>query len=78
MSTWSHGHMVWPVAFVHHKKLLDDSEMATTTLPPPTHFPDILKPNRSIWKQRYFPNLVGGRPYNHRSVLQFKYHFRSA
>ena len=42
------------------KKLQDDGETATATLPPATHSPQhTIKTNRSIWKDSDFQNLVG-------------------
>ena len=52
-------HMVWHVTFsirnITCKKLQDDGKMATTTLPPATHFPDILSNKQKHLEAKILP-----------------------
>ena len=65
------------------KKLQDDCETATTTLPPAAHFPDILSKqveasNRSILTSQTQSLGDNTQVYNRGSLFWLKYHLRSA
>jgi len=84
--------MVWPVTFstcflatssTISKKLQDDCETATTTLPPAANFPDILSKqveasNRSILTSQTQSLGDNTQVYNRGSLFWLKYHLRSA
>ena len=75
--------LVFSASSTISKKLQDDCETATTTLPPAAHFPDILSKqveasNRSILTSQTQSLGDNTQVYNRGSLFWLKYHLRSA